>query len=112
MTVTPVSISRLPQAAGFVPLTEIQAGVAAQSRPSGRRGKLDVGEILLRVGRGQSDVHPSPGNDIAAPHARLIGAVVIQMGDVQERILVRPALGLMIMPAAESYPHHRNPVRR
>jgi hypothetical protein len=34
MASTPVSMSRLPQAAGVTPLTEMQTGVGAQSSPA------------------------------------------------------------------------------
>jgi hypothetical protein len=40
MVVTPVSIKRLPQAAGFAAFTEMQAGVAAQSLPSASGASL------------------------------------------------------------------------
>jgi hypothetical protein len=45
-----------------------------------------------------------PRHDVAPPHALQIGAI---LGiEVEEGILVRSALRLMIVPAAESYPHH------
>ncbi len=40
MTDTPVSTSTVPQAGGVVPFSEMQAGVACQSEPSGRRASF------------------------------------------------------------------------
>src|SRR5262249_29814120 len=109
MAVTPVSMRRLPQAAGFAPLTEMQAGAPGPVSLVRRRGKLDIGEVPARAGCGQPDVHASPGHDIAAPHALSIGGIALERGDVQERVFLGPALRLVIMAAAESDPQHRNP---
>src|SRR6266545_6132054 len=74
--------------------------------------KLNVCEIPLRVACGQSYVHASPGYDIAAPDALPIEGVAVELGNVQEWVLLGPALRRLLAVAAESYAHHRNPARR
>ena len=62
--------------------------------------------------RSQPDMDTSPRHDIAPPHARHTGAASVEIRDVEEGILIGSALRLVIVAVPESYPHHRNPVRR
>src|SRR5262245_48685770 len=63
--------------------------------------ELDIGEITLRVGRGQPDEDALPGDEVAAPQPLRLAAV--DGGDVEERVLARPALLLVIVAPGETY---------
>jgi hypothetical protein len=90
----------------------MHAGGDLQPLPSGPGGKFDVGELAPRIGCGQPDIHPSPRNDVTPPDVAHIGAGAVEIGDIEERILARPALRRLIAVATESYAHHRNPAWR
>jgi hypothetical protein len=71
--------------------------------------ELDVSEIALRAGRRQPDDDALPGDEVAAPQPLRLAAV--DGRDVEERVLARPALRLVIVAPGEAYPQHRNPAR-
>src|SRR5262249_57440694 len=74
------------------------------------RHKLDICKVTRRVARGQSTRDVAAADEIAAPRVPRLAA--IDRRDVEERILARPALRLMIVAPGETYSQHRNPARR
>ena len=103
--------------AGIHEQAAARGGARAVDRDADRRRRpvvarprqLDIGEIALRAGRGQPDLHAAPGDEIAAPQVLRLAAV--DRRDVEERILARTALRLMIAAAGEPNSQHRNPAR-
>ena len=106
ISATPVSTSIVPHESGVARSIEMQEGTADQSDRSSWASELDVAELTLSVGGGQSNVDTLRRENVAAAPL----AATVPASDAQKRILVRRALRLAIVLARKAYPDHADVV--